>query len=146
MRSRFPGMLALVFTLVLVAGACGEGSEKTSESGGEQEGGTISIAGQSANDHGEKDVSGETSLELEADDFYFEPTVLKGAAGESITLEISNESGTLHNFSLTDQAIDQDIPADGSTEVDVTFPDSGTLLFFCKYHQTSGMRGALEVA
>ena len=26
-------------------------------------------------------------------------------------------------------------------EVSVTFPDSGTLVFFCKYHQDMGMRG-----
>ena len=145
MRRRVYGVPALVFALALVAGACSKGSESES-GGGESEGGTITIDGQTANDHGSKDVSGQASFELEADDLYFEPTVLKGTAGQSITIEVANEGSALHNFSLTEQSISQDVKPDESIEVDVAFPDSGTLLFFCKYHQGSGMRGALEVA
>ena len=40
-----------------------------------------------------------------------------------------------------------DDDADGiPNDVTVTFPDSGTLVFFCKYHQNMGMRGALQVS
>lgn len=130
--------LALLIALVLVAASCG--------GGGEEEGGTTTVSGEKANDHGGKDVSGEHELDLELDDFYFEPTVLTGTAGESLTLHLENEGSTEHNFSLTDQGIDQDIEDGGKADVTVTFPDSGTLVFFCKYHQNMGMRGALEVA
>lgn len=134
--------LALLITLMLVAAACGSGNE----GGGGEEGGTITVGGEKANDHGGKDVSGENELDLELDDFYFEPTVLTGAAGETLTLHLENEGSTEHNFSLTDQGIDQDVENGGKADVTVTFPDSSTLVFFCKYHQNMGMRGALEVA
>jgi len=129
--------LALLVALMLVAASCG---------GGDEEGGTISVGGEQANDHGSQDVSGENELDLELDDFYFEPTVINGTAGEKLTLHLENEGSTEHNFSVTDQAIDQDVEEGEKADVTVTFPDSGTLVFFCKYHQNMGMRGALEVA
>ena len=91
-------------------------------------------------------MSGEASAELEQDNYYFNPTILKGTAGEKLTLELSNEGSALHNFSITDQGISQDVESGKKAEVTVTFPQSGTLVFFCKYHQTLGMVGALEVA
>ena len=132
---------ALLIALTFVAVACGSGG-----GGGEEEGGTITVGGEKANDHGSKGVSSEGQLDLELDDFYFEPTVLTGTAGESLTLHLENEGSTEHNFSVTDQGIDQDVQDGGNADVTVTFPDSGTLVFFCKYHQDMGMRGALEVA
>jgi plastocyanin len=140
MRTRILGSLAVVLVLALMTTACGK------ENGNEGGGGTTTIAGQKANDHGTKDVSGESSLELEQDNYYFSPTILMGSAGEKLTLELSNEGSALHNFSVTDQGIDQDVPSGKKAEVTVTFPQSGTLVFFCKYHQTLGMVGALEVA
>jgi plastocyanin len=139
MRTRIARSLGVVLVLALVPTAC-------SKSGNESEGGTTTIAGQKANDHGTKDVSGESSVELEQDNFYFEPTILKGTPGQKLTIELSNEGSALHNFSLPDQSIDQDVQPDTKGEVTVTFPDSGTLVFFCKYHQSQGMVGALEVS
>ena len=139
MGTRVARSLGLVLVLALVATAC-------SKSGNESEGGTTTIAGQEANDHGTKDVSGESSVELEQDNFYFEPTILKGSPGQELTIELSNEGSALHNFSIPDQSIDQDVQPDTKGEVTVTLPDSGTLVFFCKYHQSRGMVGALEVS
>ena len=139
MGTRVARSLGLVLVLALVATAC-------SKSGNESEGGTTTIAGQKANDHGMKDVSGESSVELEQDNFYFEPTILKGSPGQKLTIELSNEGSALHNFSIPDQSIDQDVQPDTKGEVTVTLPDSGTLVFFCKYHQSRGMVGALEVS
>jgi len=128
---------ALVIALMLMAASCG---------GGDEEGGTSTVGGEKANDHGSQDVSGESELDLELDDFYFKPTVINGTAGEKLTLHLENEGSTEHNFSVTDQGIDKDVEDGAKAEVTVTFPDSGTLVFFCKYHQNMGMRGALEVA
>jgi len=144
MRTRIVSLLAVVLALALVATACGK------DNGTEGSGGTITIAGQKANDKGTKDVSGASSAELELNNegnvYYFEPTILKGTAGQKMTLELSNEGSALHNFSVTDQNVEQDVPSGQKAEVTVTFPQSGTLVFFCKYHQTLGMVGALEVA
>jgi plastocyanin len=139
MRTRIVSLLAVVLALALVATAC---SKKASGGGG----GTITIAGQKANDHGTKDVAGASSVGLEQNNFYFNPTILKGTAGQKVTLDLSNKGSALHNFSITDQNVNQDVQPGQNAQVTVTFPQSGTLVFFCKYHQTLGMVGALEVS
>jgi plastocyanin len=104
------------------------------------------IAGVSANDKGSKDVTGMTTFEIEADSFYFNPTVLKGSPGQHITLTIKNEaSGTEHNFTVESQHVDKDLEAGKQQTVSVTFPASGTISFFCEYHKHSGMAGGLQV-
>ena len=133
--------LAVAF-LVLLAAGCGgssNSSSSSSESGGG--GGKKTIAGVPANDHGSKNVSGEAEVEL--DDFYFEPTVLRGKPGSQITLELKNEGSTEHNFSIDSQSIDNDVEGGEDAKVTVTFPKSGQLSFYCKYHKGSGMAGAL---
>lgn len=134
--------LAVAFMVVLAAG-CGGSSNSTSsssESGGS--GGKKTIAGVPANDHGNKNVSGEAEVEL--DDFYFEPTVLRGKPGSQVTLELKNEGSTEHNFSIDSQTVDKDVEAGEDAKVTVTFPKSGQLSFYCKYHKDMGMAGALS--
>jgi predicted lipoprotein with Yx(FWY)xxD motif len=80
---------------------------------------------------------------MEIDSNYFEPTFVKGTPGQKITLTLSNESSTLHNFSVPALAIDQDVQSKGEIDVAVTFPQSGVLLFLCKYHTSAGMNGEL---
>jgi plastocyanin len=131
---------AVLAVFVLLVAACGGGSKKSEE--GETEGGKATVAGVSANDHGSKEVSDEAEVEL--DDFYFEPTVLKGKAGSTVKLELKNEGGVEHNFTIDSQQIDQDVEAGEDAEVTVTIPASGELSFYCKYHKSMGMAGALE--
>ncbi len=121
--------------------AAASGTAQTAEAGGE--GKTVTLGSAKFNDHGTKDVSGQDEIDVEADDFYFEPTFLKGKPGQTIKLELENESSTLHNITVKGQQIDKDIPANGKTEVEVTFPQSGAVWFYCKYHQASGMNGEL---
>jgi plastocyanin len=131
-------------TVAVALSACG-GEDET---GGEEEagnGGRVTLEGERANDHGTEDVSGADSIEFEMDDFYFEPTVLEGDAGQQITLEAFNEGEQRHNLTIEDQGIDEDVEPGAQTEIEVTLPDSGTLLFVCKYHAGQGMRGALRV-
>ena len=105
----------------------------------------MSINGQTANDHGTKDVSGGGSQDVEVDNYYFNPTLFTAKAGDKLNLTLSNDSKTTHNFSVTEQKIDMDIPVGGKITVSVTFPASGTLTFFCRFHHTSGMVGGLKV-
>jgi plastocyanin len=90
-------------------------------------------------------VMGEAVVVMEADNFYFEPRLLRSQPGQTVTLQIQDVSGTLHNFSIPEQQIDQDIPPRGQIEVEVTFPQSGSVDFVCKYHVAQGMRGQLLV-
>lgn len=153
MRLRLVSPLALLFAAMLLLAACGGDSPQVggsptqtaspTETGGE--GGKITIAGRQANDHGSLSVAGQDEIELELDDFYFQPTLLQGQAGQSLTIELRNEGTAAHNFSLTEQNVDQDLEAGEDAKVTVTFPDSGTLAFFCKFHSGQGMVGGLSV-
>jgi YVTN family beta-propeller protein len=107
------------------------------------EGQVITLGALTFADHGTKDVKGQAELDLEADDYYFAPTFLRGEPGQQLTLEIENESGTLHNISLPEQHIDKDIPPKGKVKVEVTIPSSGVVHFFCKFHGALGMNGEL---
>jgi plastocyanin len=129
-----------VTALVLLAAGCGGSKKSTSTeaSGGAQK----NIAGVHANDHGTKSVSGTTEVEL--DDYYFEPTVLKGKPGTKVTLELKNEGSIEHNFTLAAQGLDKDLEAGDTAKVAVTIPKSGEISFYCKYHKSMGMAGALE--
>jgi plastocyanin len=95
------------------------------------------------NNHGTKAVKG-SSIEVEQDDYYFEPTFIKAQPGATVTLELKNEGKSLHNFSISGLNIDQDVNPGQKMNVSVTVPATGNLVFFCKYHQTSnGMQGAI---
>ena len=76
---------------------------------------------------------------------YFKPTFLQGEPGQRLQLAIENESGTLHNISLPEQHLDMDIPPKGKVTVEVVFPASGAVRFFCKFHEALGMHGALRI-
>jgi len=139
---KIPTLLMLVLSLGLVAAACSSGNPSTSPAPTTSGGATS--PSQMVNDHGTKDLSGKAETSVELDNFYFAPTVLKGTAGQKLKLELENESGTLHNFTLEAQNIDQDVEPGKKTEVTVTFSQSGSLQFFCKYHKALGMAGELS--
>jgi plastocyanin len=155
MDRRLARIFALCVVMLLLGAACGgddepeggatSGSEQSDEDEGGG-GGTVQVAGEDANDHGSTDASGEDELKLEADDFYFSPTVITGAAGQSLTVEIENEGNAPHTFTIDDQGIDEQIEAGEDASVEVTFPDSGEVLFYCRFHQGQGMRGGLKAA
>lgn len=155
MRRNLPILLSLALAMGLVAAACAEdqpalqsggGDGQEVEGEGDEAQGTITIAGEEATNHGSQDVSGASEFQLEADDFYFGPTVLEGEAGQQLALGLSNEGGVSHTFTTDSAGIDEELPsgADG-IEIDVTFPDSGALVFYCRFHRSQGMLGALSV-
>jgi plastocyanin len=94
------------------------------------------------NNEGTKAVRG-TSIEVEQDDFYFDPTFIKAKPGTTLTVELKNEGKAEHNFSISGQNIDMNLEPDKSATVTVTVPASGNVQFFCKIHQTRGMQGAI---
>jgi len=105
----------------------------------------VTMNGVTYADHGTKDVRKLSKLELEADDYYFGPTFLRGNPGQKLTLMIENEVSTLHNITIPALGIDKDIPPRGKVRLDVTFPASGTLIFTCKFHGPLGMAGMLKM-
>jgi len=140
------GVVIIAGALLLLA-AAGCGSSSSSSSGSTREsrssGGQRTIAGVNANDHGTKTVSKETELEL--DDYYFKPTVIQGKAGQKVTLELKNEGKVEHSFTIDSQGIDKTLSPGEDAKVTVTIPASGSVSFYCKFHKSSGMAGALAV-
>jgi plastocyanin len=136
-------LLAVAFLLLFAATACGGyGDDKESEEG---EGTTMMIGGQDVEVHGTKDVSGETGkVEVEMYDDFFEPTVLKGTSGQQVELELKNEGEAAHTFTISEQSVDAEVQPADETEVNVTFPESGELVFICRFHESAGMVGELE--
>ncbi len=104
---------------------------------------SVTLGGVAYADHGTKDVRNRSKLELEADDYYFSPTFVRGQPGQKLTLVVENEASTLHNISIPALGIDHDIPPKGKVALDVTFPASGMLAISCKFHGSLGMNGQL---
>ncbi|HEX6030482.1 MAG TPA: cupredoxin domain-containing protein [Tepidiformaceae bacterium] len=137
MKTRLGWVILPLAGMALFAGACGGGG------GDDEEGQVQTLGNRTFSDHGTTDVTGKADAEIEADSFYFEPTFLRGEPGQKMTIKVGNDSNALHNFSISSMKIDTDIPAEGSAQIEVTFPQTGALVFFCKYHSAQGMNGEL---
>lgn len=144
----------LVAALALAVAGCGGDDSKdtsasapasSSETTTEQAASTVTIAGQKVESHGTATAESGKPLEVELDDNYFQPTVIEGEAGSQVTLELKNEGQAEHNLEIEDQKIDKDVEAGETANVKVKLPDSGELLFYCKYHRQLGMMGGLKV-
>ena len=94
------------------------------------------------NDHGAAPVKGSQAA-IEAGDFFFSPTCQTQApASGTVTLVVRNAGQTLHNVSVPDQHVDSDLQV-GQTIMVLVKVGTAPLTFFCKYHRTSGMVGAI---
>ena len=125
-----PSAAAGLLTLLTACG--GSGSTSASPAGSP-----------SFNDHGSTTVSG-SSVDVEADNYYFEPSVIRGTPGQKVSLALKNSSGTEHNFTIKDQHVDVDLDAHESKTVTVTIPSSGLVSFYCEYHKSHGMAGVIR--
>jgi plastocyanin len=103
----------------------------------------VVIGGKGINIHGTARVSDGDTIEMEMDEDYFEPSVLEGTPGATVTIELRNEGTRAHNFHVPGQGIDLRCGVRSLDRVTVRFPRSGVLLFSCTYTASSGMRGAL---
>jgi plastocyanin len=93
------------------------------------------------NMHGVTAASG-SQISLEASDFFFSPTCVTGLRSGTITLTAHNGGVVLHNVSIPELHIDQDMSPGQTITVQVKMGNT-PLVFFCKYHRGSGMLGAL---
>jgi plastocyanin len=104
------------------------------------------VAGLAANLHGQADVTGKSTVTVQAENYYFEPSVLKGTAGQKLTLHVVNATSTAHNITVAPQHVNSDLDGHGAVDVAVTLPASGVLSFWCEYHKARGMVGGLLVS
>jgi plastocyanin len=92
------------------------------------------------NNEGTAEVSDEVDVEM--DDYYFEPTFLKASPGATIQVKLENEGDDNHTFTIDALGIDQEVAPGESATVDVTLPQEGAVRFYCRFHGGQGMQGA----
>jgi len=123
------GLFALLGVLALVAAfgaqACGGSDEETTTTQGTTSG----------------------AVSLEQDDFYFQPTTLKGEAGKPLQVALKNEGQASHTFTIDSLNIDQTVKPGDAMTVTVTPKSGGDLPFYCRFHKASnGMQGTITVS
>ena len=132
-------LLVLSALVVLVAVACGDDSGSSNASTGTSV--PVRLAGK-VNVHGQKDLGGAATLEIEQDDFYFNPTFVKASAGQTVKVELKNEGKSTHTFTIDQLNIDKELQPGATAEVDVKLPASGAVTYYCQFHKDQGMQGA----
>jgi plastocyanin len=94
------------------------------------------------NDHGAAPIQG-TEAAIEAGDFFFSPTCeTQAATSGPLTLIVHNTGQALHNVSIPSQNVDTDVQAGQTITVPVKVSPA-PFTFFCKYHRSAGMIGAI---
>ncbi|HEX9891692.1 MAG TPA: cupredoxin domain-containing protein [Actinomycetota bacterium] len=118
-------MSVAVLSLALVGAACAQEDDAGGEPGGQA-------------------PAGET-ITLDMKDFAFQPAVLEGEEGQTVTVAIHNEDDVAHTFTVESQGVDVEVEPGGSAEAEVTF-GAQAAPFVCRFHQAGGMTGQLTVA
>jgi plastocyanin len=91
------------------------------------------------------DVTGKTSFTIDTYDNFFSPNTLTGSAGQQLKLTIANKGAATHTFTIASENIDVLLTPGTSQTVQVMFPKSGSTQFVCRFHESIGMVGALQV-
>jgi len=140
-------LVVAVMMLMLGLAACGSdnsgsSSDTTAKADSGSSSAPVQLPGKVTN-KGTKDATGASKLEVEADDFYFSPTFIKATPGQKLTIELKNEGSATHTFTSTELGVDKELKPDETASVDITVPTADAVAFFCRFHQSSGMQGAV---
>ncbi len=96
-------------------------------------------------------VQGEKTIDMKVSSYKFEPNNIKANEGDTIVLNITNISGTQHNFTIKDPGgkiiHNVELLPNKTERVRIAFPEKGTYDFYCNkpFHSTLGMKGRIEV-
>jgi plastocyanin len=86
------------------------------------------------------------TFQVEAQDFSFAPETLTGEADVTMTFNVTNAGGATHTFTIDEIGIDEELEAGATVEFDAALPAvAGTLRFYCRFHESQGMEGTIEV-
>jgi plastocyanin len=155
--------IAMMTALVLTGAACSNGGSSTGSGGGLYGGGsspssmpspsTASSDGGGGYGHGSYggggggngggSGGGKSALTVTQANYMFTPSTPKVASGDAITVDNSTPD-TPHTFTVDGENIDVTVAPGTSQDVTIDLP-AGTYPFFCRFHQSQGMTGALKV-
>lgn len=126
--------LACVLAVMLLLGAC-SGSDDDDDDASPRTTATTSAPADALD-----------GLDVALNDNYFDPSVIIGEPGTLYRFDLLNEGDSVHNFSVG-STVSVDVPAGTTSKVELVFPESGDVEFFCKFHKVeAGMTGTLRVA
>ncbi len=137
-------LVILLVVAVLLTAGCGDDEDSDSATTATTASSSVLPAG--TPDHGTAEAK--DGMEVELDDFYFGPTVIAATPGQAFRLELFNEGGSPHTFTIDSLAVNVTLSPEQRMEVTITAPtEAGTVPYYCKFHQaSSNMQGALVVA
>lgn len=139
-RAHRRGWVAAVVSFTFLAGA---GCSSSSDSNADKAPAGVMLPG-TVNIHGTKTAT--AGMEVELDNFYFGPTFLEASAGQQVRLKLVNEGSVPHTFTIDNAAVDFTLTPGETKEIDVTAPASGFSIFYCQFHRSEGMQGAIFVS
>jgi plastocyanin len=92
----------------------------------------------------------ETADLVVQDEFpFYEPTGLRIPANQEVTLTVFNDGERIHNITVPGFTIDMDVAPGQTVEIKLpaaSVPRDGFYLFYCKYHQSEGEAGRINIA
>jgi plastocyanin len=146
MRRRNLMIVAAIAASLFVVTACSSSSSSSSAAGSSSTS-TSSNSSQTSSSSAADvaNVAGKSAFEIDQANFSFTPSTIDGSAGQKITFTIKNMGSVPHTFTIDSMNVDVTVSPGSETTVDVTFPASGTVDFYCKFHKSMGMTGTLEV-
>lgn len=77
-------------------------------------------------------------------EYKFSPSDFTFKLGETVDFTMTAET-ELHNFSVDDLGIDEDVEPDDPVTFSYTFDKAGTYQFICIFHEVNGMVGTITV-
>ena len=139
---KITALLGLLVLVGAIAG-CGSSSSASSNTTAASGGGYGSAA--STKTTAATTSSGSAKSALVMKDDYFQPKVISGKPGSTVTVDLKNEGNNEHNFKITGQPkADADVAPGKTGTATVKIPASGTVQFFCEYHKGLGMVGTVK--
>jgi plastocyanin len=135
---KLPAAVAVAATVLVSLAIVGPGVGATIAAKG---GNPVKLSGR-VNVDGTATATG-GAVAIHVTDFAFNPTFVKIPAGiRSITVNLTNATGTEHTFTVPGTNVDQMLNPGQSATVTVPVPKSGALEFHCRFHEPLGMQGA----
>lgn len=98
-------------------------------------------------DHGtETFTTEEFELDMELDDFYFEPTTVKAPGGSTATLKLFNEGDVAHTFTIDSLEVDEELEPGATREIVVELGTDSKTDFYCRFHaESNDMKGSFSL-
>lgn len=83
------------------------------------------------------------SQEIELSNYYIGPSFINVKAGTTLHAKLKNAGTITHTFTIDSLHIDKTLSPGATATVDITIPASGALQFYCRFHRSMGMQGAI---